>query len=464
MDAALAPLRLKGMRVLNYLDDWLVIARLTRAQLLTHKSWLLNHLDCLGLRINIAKSSLSPTQKISFLGIILDSRLMNARLTTQRALSIQNMAASFNSCSPETFSEDARPYGLGIVSAQTGTVTHVSPPALATRPCPSLRVEMGPSSRQSEPQRCQSFGSLDGDRVVSEGVLMGTVTKLKVVSTDASTQGWGALHEGKPISGLWTETEKRLHINCLEMKAVALSLRAFLPHIKNHHVLVRTDNMSVVAYINRQGGLRSHSLHRMAKHLLLWAELPEGGSRARYSESGSGYVIQGTHCPRGMVSSPANGSLNLEHLRQKVDLFASEDNTHCPIFFSKRRDAVAHVWPSLPLYAFPPIAMLPQTIKKIRETASTVLLIAPLWRNRTWFSDLIQLSDTAPWPIPLRKDLLTQAKGEDLASQSRTMGPPHMAHQLVSGNLSDRVMNTIAEARAPATRRLYTLKWSVYSN
>ncbi|XP_067283795.1 uncharacterized protein [Pseudorasbora parva] len=101
---------------------------------------------------------------------------------------------------------------------------------------------------------------------------MGTVTKLKVVSTDASTRGWRALHEGKPISGLWTETEKRLHINCLEMKAVALSLRAFLPHIKNHHVLVRTDNMSVVAYINRQGGLRSHSLHRMAKHLLLWAE------------------------------------------------------------------------------------------------------------------------------------------------------------------------------------------------
>ncbi|XP_067293404.1 alpha-2-macroglobulin-like [Pseudorasbora parva] len=101
---------------------------------------------------------------------------------------------------------------------------------------------------------------------------MGTVTKLKVVSTDASTRGWRALHEGKPISGLWTETEKRLHINCLEMKAVALSLRAFLPHIKNHHVLVRTDNMSVVAYINRQGGLRSHSLHHMAKHLLLWAE------------------------------------------------------------------------------------------------------------------------------------------------------------------------------------------------
>ena len=246
---------------------------------------------------------------------------------------------------------------------------------------------------------------------------MGTVTKLKVVSTDASTRGWGALHEGKPISGLWTETEKRLHINCLEMKAVALSLRAFLPHIKNHHVLVRSDNMSVVAYINRQGGLRSYSLHRMAKHLLLWAEHNLSSLRAAHVPGilnlGPDMLSRGPIPPGEWSLHPQTVLLIWNTFgRAKVDLFASEDNTHCPIFFSKRRDALAHVWPSLPLYAFPPIAMLPQTIKKIRETASAVLLIAPLWRNRTWFSDLIQLSDTAPWPIPLRKDLLTQAKGK----------------------------------------------------
>ncbi len=39
--------------------------------------------------------------------------------------------------------------------------------------------------------------------------------------------------------------------------------------------------------------------------------------------------------------------------RARVDLFASEDNSHCPIFFTKSTDALAHEWPSLPLYASP---------------------------------------------------------------------------------------------------------------
>ncbi len=49
--------------------------------------------------------------------------------------------------------------------------------------------------------------------------------------------------------------------------------------------------------------------------------------------------------------------------RTRVDLFASEDNSHCPIFFTKSMDALAHEWPSLPLNAFPPIALLPQVLR-----------------------------------------------------------------------------------------------------
>ncbi len=39
--------------------------------------------------------------------------------------------------------------------------------------------------------------------------------------------------------------------------------------------------------------------------------------------------------------------------RSEVDLFSSEDNTHCQTNFSKDRDALAHNWPNLLLYAFP---------------------------------------------------------------------------------------------------------------
>ncbi len=58
MDAALSPLRQMGNRILNYLDDWLILAQ-SEAILTSHKTLLLSHLDRLGLRVNFAKSILS---------------------------------------------------------------------------------------------------------------------------------------------------------------------------------------------------------------------------------------------------------------------------------------------------------------------------------------------------------------------------------------------------------------------
>lgn len=50
-----------GIRILNYLDDWFVLAQ-SESKLIAHRSLLLSHLECLGLRISFAKSALSPSQ------------------------------------------------------------------------------------------------------------------------------------------------------------------------------------------------------------------------------------------------------------------------------------------------------------------------------------------------------------------------------------------------------------------
>ncbi len=51
MDAALAPLRLQGIRVLNYLDDWLILAH-SRELVSRHRDIVLGHIHSLGLRMN----------------------------------------------------------------------------------------------------------------------------------------------------------------------------------------------------------------------------------------------------------------------------------------------------------------------------------------------------------------------------------------------------------------------------
>ncbi len=60
MDAALAPLRFQGIRVLNYLDDWLILAH-SRESVSHQKDVVLRHLHALGLRMNTKKSVLSPS-------------------------------------------------------------------------------------------------------------------------------------------------------------------------------------------------------------------------------------------------------------------------------------------------------------------------------------------------------------------------------------------------------------------
>ncbi len=182
---------------------------------------------------------------------------------------------------------------------------------------------------------------------------MGLVHTSKVVTTDASNTGWGTLCEGKPTFGHWSKAESGFHINCLEWAQLNLrSLRAA-------HLLGR---------LNQGADMLSRSNVPSEE----WMLHPQ--------------VVQKIWKTFG---------------KAEVDLFASKDNSHCPTYYSKDREVLAHDWPNLLLYAFPPITLLPQVNW---YQGHKVLLVAPLWRNQPWLSELTQLLTAAPWPVPLRRD------------------------------------------------------------
>ncbi len=285
--------------------------------------------------------------------------------------------------------------------------------------------------------------------------------------TDTSNKGWGMLCEGKPTFGPWSEEEPGLHLNCLEMLAVCHACQFFLPDIRGRHVLVRSDSRSVMSYINHQGGLVSKCLCRLANDLLVWAQINLRSLKATHVP---GKMNQGADMlSRNNVSEEWTlhplSVLKIWEVfgRARVELFASEDNSHCPIFFTKSTDALAHEWPSLPLYAFHPIALLPQVLGRVWGATAHLILIAPLWRNEPWVSELYYLLEAAPWPIPLRWEFLSQTKWHAMASTARVMGPACVVTQQEPFDLPEHVLNTMAEARAPSTRRLYALKCSVFS-
>lgn len=79
--------------------------------------------------------------------------------------------------------------------------------------------------------------------------------------------------EGPYVGGLQLrvlgETWLHLYINCQELLAVYLALRCFLLVLEGKHVLVRTDSMAMMVYINHIGGIRSHRMSQLTRHLLL---------------------------------------------------------------------------------------------------------------------------------------------------------------------------------------------------
>ena len=90
------------------------------------------------------------------------------------------------------------------------------------------------------------------------------------IFTDASKEGWGAHLDEPTARGQWSPPESKLHINHLEVKAVFLALKEFQTLVFNKTVLVATDNTTVVAYINKEGGMKSDSLCALLWRILSW--------------------------------------------------------------------------------------------------------------------------------------------------------------------------------------------------
>ena len=422
-EAALVPLREQGVRILNYLDDWLILAQ-SRDQLCEHRDLVLRHLSLLGLRVNWEKSKLLPTQRISFLGMELDSVEQTARLIEERARSVLACLNTFKSRAAVPLKLFQRLLGhMAAAAALTPLgLLHMRPLQhwLYGR-VPRWAWKRGTHQVQVTPACRQTLTPWSDLAFLRAGVPLEQISRHAVVYTDASTTGWGATYNGHAVSGVWTGPQLQWHINCLELLAVHLALNRLKGHLRGKHVLVRTDNTATVAYINRQGGLRSRRMSQLARHLLLWSQKVLRSLRAVHIPG----LLNRTADELSRAMLPGEWRLHPLTVQliwrrfgaAQVDLFASPETAHCQLFYSLTegtlgRDALAHSWPrGLRKYAFPPVSLLAQTLCKVREDEEQVLLVAPYWPTRTWFPELVLLATAPPWPIPLRKDLLTQRRG-----------------------------------------------------
>ncbi|KAI2664149.1 ORF V: Enzymatic polyprotein [Labeo rohita] len=426
-EAALSPLWRMGIRILNYLDDWLLIAH-SRDLLCKHRDLVLRHLSHLGLQVNWEKSKLSPVQRISFLGVELDSVNMTARLTNERAQSTQNISEA-----PGAYGSCSRGDATGLASYETAS-------ALVTRSSPEMGMAPWHTPDWLSLQCRRLFSPWSDPAFLQAGVPLGQVSRHLVVYTDASSTGWGAVCNGQAPSGSWTGPRLQWHINCLELLAVLLALRRFRPMLRHKHVLVRTDSTATVAYINHQGGLRSRRMSQLARHLLLWSQTWLKSLRAVHipgelNRAADQLSRQSTHPGEWRLhpqrGSPRQGCTGTQ-LTSGAQVRLSPSEPPCTDSVQDQGGQGA-------------------------GSASCAILAHPDLVSRPHFP-----RGSPSLEDPLEERPSFSGDGHNLAPASRPMEPARLAPGRDASDLSQGVIETITQSRAPSTRQAYALRWGLF--
>ena len=165
----------------------------------------------------------------------------------------------------------------------------------------------------------------------------------------------------------------------------------------------------------------SPALNAVAQRILRWAEVEHHPDASVCSME--------EQCSGGRSVSPQPGSrLGVDAPSGCVQLappVLAGDNrsvcilTHCSVYFAPvsdpmvaGTDVMLQSWDSLQAYAFPPFAMIGQVLAKVRSSQGLEMtLIAPLWPQRLWFPELLELLILSL--LPSRWDLLCQPHSDD---------------------------------------------------
>ena len=165
----------------------------------------------------------------------------------------------------------------------------------------------------------------------------GTVQR---IFSDASLAGWGASMNNQVAQGTWSNEEKSLHINILELMKADKALRQFLPFLISNRIVMMLDNITAIAYINKKGGTSSRLLNSITKSLWLFCLRNNLSVVAEHIQGI--HNITADHLSRLYQESETKDWPLDPHLFNLVnyhrgpfirDLFAEPWNTKCPIFF-----------------------------------------------------------------------------------------------------------------------------------
>ena len=325
-------------RATTYVDDWLLIAASQRqcAEIAERVCELFRKLQ---LNVNMEKSTIIPTQRISYLGMILDmtgnhtlvkvpaDKMRNIRRATSRLLQMAKKG----------------PVPARAVAHVAGRITAVTraiaPARLMLRAVyKDLGAARSWSATVSLSHQAQTDLNLFLERIQNwNGNHLSTPDPDITVTTDVSDYGWGmTTSSGTTARGFWSRPAT-MHITEKELTAVLLALRTLRraePQlVQNKTILVKSDSIATVCQLNKLGG-KSEALTMVTRRINALTRDIKATITAQHMPG-----VQNLEADRlSRMRDPSNWSLNQSIFTtinkelgpHDIDRFANSQNTQLP--------------------------------------------------------------------------------------------------------------------------------------
>lgn len=436
-------LRGKGYKSVCYLDDINCIGK-TYQECLENCQVTIRLLECLGFIINREKSNIVPSNTAVFLGFVVNTKDMSLSVTPKKKENIAILIKKYLGMQQCTIREFAKLIGTLVACSPAVSYGFLYTKTLEQQKYHALcRENNNFDAVMSITDKCKAdLKWWDSNIKISNNVIKQFKFDLEVYS-DSSKTGWGVYCNGAVANGFWTPEDQENHINYLELLAAFLGLQCFAKDLHSCQILLRIDNTTAIAYINKMGGIQFDKLNSLARTIWQWSEVRRIWLFASYIKSKENKEADRESRIKNIDSEWELCDTVFLNITKSlgepdIDLFATRANKKCQRYLSWHRDPYAENidaftvdWSTFNLfYAFPPFSLISKCIQKIICDKATGIMVFPLWPSQPWYPYINELAITKVLQFQPSKNLLL--------SPFRTLHPLHNSLSLGACILSGK--------------------------
>uniref|UniRef100_A0A8D8QUR0 Enzymatic polyprotein n=1 Tax=Cacopsylla melanoneura TaxID=428564 RepID=A0A8D8QUR0_9HEMI len=413
-------LRGLGLRIVVYLDDFLLASQDPQL-LLSQTNSAIDILQSLGWIINFKKSQLTPIQVLQFLGIMWNPSLDVKYLPQGKRNLIQEYLVKVVTSGLWSWKIAMKIIGFLSFAAFVIPFGRIH----------YRRIQWGCRHLpRSQPLKLFSIPEVTLVQIQWWLPALHRVSHIFArnpevfITTDASDSGWGVLMNDRTSMGTWSAAQEIWHINVKELFAVRKALELNLLFLRGKSILVQSDNLTVVAYIRKEGGTRSLPLLRETESLFHLAESNNIFLTASYIPGIYNNIADSLSRQKALPDWHLS-EVMLKWIFQQwgtpvIDLFATKSSAVVPMYVSRSAldrqayfiDAFSRSWTFPLAWVFPPPPLLPRVLQHLLKSQGRFIIIAPNWEKVFWLPDLKRRALAAPLPLGnLKNHLIDLASG-----------------------------------------------------